>query len=272
MFIMIIVISIKVNTFSKSFLFFSKQCIIFLKGSVEMQFKVVFEDKNLIVVEKPQGMPCQKDPTGDPDLQSLVYEYLLKSSEKPVLNLINRLDRPVGGLVLFGKTAEATKRISKDLVGRNIKKDYLAVVNGAPGEEIASLTDYMVKLKSVNMSVIASPDDHDAKEARLSFKLLESVQAEEGALSLLNIRLKTGRHHQIRLQLSNYGTPVWGDTKYNPLFKNAKEWVDISLWAYKLEFVHPIKRKNLLLYSFPPEKSPWSFFESTLEMLKEGLH
>lgn len=236
-----------------------------------MQFKIVFEDKNLIVVEKPQGIPCQKDPTGDTDLQSLVYEYLLQSSEKPVLNLINRLDRPVGGLVLFGKTAEATKKISKDLMGRNIKKDYLAVVNGAPGDDIVSLTDYMIKLKSVNMSAISSPDDADSKEARLSFKLLESVSAEEGELSLLNIRLKTGRHHQIRLQLSNYGTPVWGDTKYNPLFANIKEWVDISLWAYKLEFVHPIKRNPMLLYSFPPEKSPWNLFESTLEIIKEGL-
>lgn len=242
-----------------------------MKGSVEMQFKIAFEDKNLIVVEKPQGMPCQKDTTGDADLQSLVYEYLLQSSEKPVLNLINRLDRPVGGLVLFGKTAEATKKISRDLVGRNIKKDYLAVVNGAPDDDIVSLTDYMVKLKSVNMSAISSPDTPGSKEAKLSFKLLESVSAEDGELSLLNIRLKTGRHHQIRLQLSNYGTPVWGDTKYNPLFANVKEWVDISLWAYRLELVHPVKRSNLLLYSFPPEKSPWSFFESTVEKLKEGL-
>lgn len=235
-----------------------------------MQFKIAFEDKNLIVVEKPQGMPCQKDPTGDEDLQSLVYRYLSEQANNPILNLINRLDRPVGGLVLFGKTAEATKRITKDLLSRNIKKDYMAIVNGTPEVETAELKDFIVKLSSVNMSAISQPGNSNSKEAVLSFKLLAKNSSESGDLSLLNIRLKTGRHHQIRLQLSNYGTPVWGDTKYNPLFKNSKTWVDICLWAYKLSFLHPIKRKQMTLYSFPTEKSPWTLFSTTLDRLKEG--
>lgn len=236
-----------------------------------MEFKIVFEDKNLIVVEKPQGMPCQKDPTGDPDLYSIVYKYLEGQKANPVLNLINRLDRPVGGLVLFGKTAESTKKISKDLLSRNIKKDYIAVVNGVPPVETGELVDYIIKLKSINMSAISSPGVDDAKESKLSFKVLSSICQKSGDLSLLNIRLKTGRHHQIRVQLSNYGTPIWGDTKYNPMFTDSKEWVNISLWAYKLSFFHPISRKPLNLYSLPPEVSPWTAFSSTLDILKERL-
>lgn len=232
-----------------------------MKGSVDLKFKVIYEDKNLIVAEKPQGIPCQADKTGDKDLYSMVYEYLSKTNKTPILNLINRIDRPVGGLVLFGKTAEATKKLSKDLLSRNIKKDYLAVVNGIPELEVAELKDFIITEGSLNISKVASAEIKNAKEAILSFKLLQSLEQNGENLSLLNIRLKTGRHHQIRLQLSNHGIPIWGDTKYNPEFQNVKEWHNIALWAYKLKLSHPITRKPLELYSLPEELYPWTLFE-----------
>lgn len=227
-----------------------------------MNINIVFEDKNILVAEKPQGVPSQKDKTEAPDLNSYLMEYLNLKNPKD-LNIINRLDRPVGGLVLFGKTSEATKALARDVQARSIKKDYIAVVEGRLETEVAELKDYITKNSKSNLSKITDQSDPSAKQAILSYKLL----ATKGNLSLLNIRLKTGRHHQIRVQLAHHGLPIWGDTKYNPGFSNVDSWTNIALWSYKLSLRHPVKKKIITLYSLPLLEYPWTEFRDELESL-----
>ncbi len=217
---------------------------------------IIFEDKNILIAEKPQGMPSQKDPSGDEDLLSWAEKNQKEKVRNRNLKILNRLDRPVGGLVLFAKTAESVKILSRDIQNRNIKKDYLAVAEGIPEKEIMILKDWLSKDSEKNFSEAVSEDEENAKYAELSLKMLEKTEDK----SLLNIRLKTGRHHQIRVQLSEHGLPIWGDKKYNPEFSDSSEKTVISLWAYKLSFRHPAKKKIMTFCSFPPEIYPWTEF------------
>lgn len=217
-----------------------------------MDILKIFEDKHILAVEKPSGIGAQGDKTGDEDLMSVLGGELF---------LVHRLDRPVGGVILYAKTQTAASRLSRQITEKTIQKEYLAVVTGTPATPEGELIDHLKKLRTVNMSKVVPPETPGSKEARLTYKLIETVQTEDlGALSLLSIKLHTGRHHQIRVQLSNAGIPIWGDTKYNRIFMKRKGWSKIALWSNKLSFKHPDDDRLIELNSTPPFEDPWSIF------------
>jgi 23S rRNA pseudouridine1911/1915/1917 synthase len=213
-----------------------------------MSFKILYEDKNYILAQKPQGMPSQADKTGDEDLLSLCEK------EKSIkgLSIINRLDRPVGGIVLFAKNRAAAVAVSKLVQNGGIEKEYTAVLCGKPPKDEAVLEDMLIKNGKTNTSAVAAANDKNAKKAVLSYKVLKSVSDEEfGTLSLVKIHLETGRHHQIRVQFASRGLPLWGDSKYNSAFTKRRGHFSIALWSSRLSFKDPIGRKIIECKSIP---------------------
>ncbi|MFA5525000.1 MAG: RNA pseudouridine synthase, partial [Tissierellales bacterium] len=209
-------------------------------------------------------LPCQSDKTLDDDLIGLLTEQLrMDGMKKPYLGLVHRLDRPVGGLLVLARTKEANRALSKQVSERSLSKEYLVVVCGLPPSTRGELRDYLKKLVTINMSKVVTKNTRNAKEAILDFCLLETKETPEyGIISLLKVNLKTGRHHQIRVQLSNAGYPIWGDNKYNKTFVKKKDWTQISLWAHKLTFRHPISNAQVAFTSFPYDEYPWIVFNS----------
>lgn len=225
-----------------------------------MDIRILSEDNDIIVLEKPPGLPCQSDKTGDLDIMTALG--------RDYLGLVHRLDRPVGGVMVYAKSQEANRWISRAISERNFHKEYLAVVCGRPQENSGELVDFLKKLTTVNMSKVVPESDSSGKKAVLQYTLVQRVKTEQfGELSLLLIRLLTGRHHQIRVQLANSGLPLWGDTKYNPAFTHRKEWSQIALWSYMIKFRHPGGRK-VSFYSLPGDYYPWSLFQ--MPKLKES--
>lgn len=237
-----------------------------------MDINIIFEDKNIIVVEKPPKLACQNDKTNDESLLDILREKIKKENpnlKDVYLELVQRLDRPVGGLLVLAKTKESNSKLSRQVQNRQIKKDYLAVVCGEFLEEKGELRDFLKKNSTINMSRVVSPDAHGSKEALLLYEVLEKVHTEEyGTLSLVRVNLKTGRHHQIRVQLSNAGCPIWGDNKYNEAFARGRGWTQIALWSHQLSFRHPIKKANLSLTSMPYEEYPWNLFDIEIPEIK----
>ena len=223
-----------------------------------MEIKIIYEDKDILVVEKPPKVPCQSDKTSDGDMMSIL--------NRPYLGLVHRLDRPVGGVMVYAKTENTNSFLSKEISARRLYKEYLTVVCGKPEGEKGELRDYLKKLRTINMSKVVDKDTNGCKEAILEYKVLATQDTEEyGTLSLLKVVLKTGRHHQIRVQLSNAGFPIWGDNKYNKAFVKKKEWTQISLWAYKLGFNHPKNKEYISFTSLPYEEYPWDLFDHNLK-------
>lgn len=208
--------------------------------------KVLYEDNHIIVVIKPYNIPSQSDKTNDIDMLSLVKEYIKEKYQKPgnvYVGLVHRLDRPVGGIMVFAKTSKAASRLSESIRNKSFSKTYLAVVNGKFEKQNGVLEDYLWKDEALNMSKVVSKDKKNAKLARLTYEVL----AEKNDLSLVKINLETGRHHQIRVQFSNAGHSLYGDQKYGkgPMGKQ------IALWAYRLEFKHPVKDEIMKFEALP---------------------
>ena len=219
-----------------------------------MDIKIIFEDKDILVVEKPPKVPCQSDKTSDDDIMSIL--------NRPYLGLVHRLDRPVGGVMVYAKNEKTNSFLSKEVSARRLYKEYLVVVCGKPENNKGELRDYLKKLRTINMSKVVDKGTNGAKEAILEYEVLESKDTEEyGTLTLLKVILKTGRHHQIRVQLSNAGFPIWGDNKYNKTFVKKKEWTQISLWSYKIGFNHPTNKTNSTFISLPYDEYPWDVFD-----------
>lgn len=226
-----------------------------------MELNIIYEDKHILCLEKPQGVPSQSDKTNDEDLMSAALEYLKKKEENPYLGLIHRLDRPVGGVILYAKTEFANKELSKQVQQRETQKEYMAVVCGKPEDDKAVLEDYLKKLKTINMSKVTTEDDKQGKLAKLEYEALESVETDEyGTLTILKIKLHTGRHHQIRVQLSNARLPIWGDNKYNKVFMKKKEFTHIALWSYKFGLKHPKTKEYKEFTSSLPDTYPFNQF------------
>lgn len=220
-----------------------------------MKNRIAFEDKNILIVNKNPGELVQSGQGDDQDLYNKVLEYIKHSNPNKILRpkLINRLDRPVGGLVIFTKTEEATKKLSTMVQRRQIIKEYKTWVVGKPDEKSGKLSNFLKKSKTKNMSVITNAEDQNGKEALLDYEVLETKHHDiYGEISLLKIRLKTGRHHQIRVQLSHIGHPIIGDRKYNNKEKNSPNF--IWLWSYHLKFSHPNKKGMVDVYSEPTFK------------------
>lgn len=230
-----------------------------------MNLKVLYEDAHMIVVEKPPKIPSQKDKTGDKDMLTYVSEYLQSKypdAKSPYVGLIQRLDRPVGGVMVFSKTKVATQKLSEQIQQKEMGKVYYGVVCGVPENSHDVLVDFLLKQSKTNLSKVVSKGTGNAKEAILEYDLMETLDTPEyGTLSLLKIILKTGRHHQIRVQLSNAQLPLWGDTKYNPAFTKQNEWTQVALWARALTLVHPKTKKSFTFHSSPKDHYPFTLFE-----------
>lgn len=215
--------------------------------------EIIYEDNHLLAVHKPGGLLSQEDHTGDPDILTLCKKYIKKEYDKPgkvFLGLLHRLDRPVSGVMLFAKTSKAASRISEQIRSRSVKKRYLAVVEGeAPPN--GYLIHHLLKDSQTNLVTVAEPGTPQAKEARLIFQRLEAKQN----LSLLKIDLITGRPHQIRVQLSAEGYPVWGDHKYGGANQSSP-----ALHAFEFIVEHPTLKKELILHADPPKCFPWEKF------------
>ena len=222
------------------------------------KLNVLYEDNHIIVVVKPSNILSQSDITGDSDMLTIIKSYLKEKYNKPgnvYLGLVHRLDRVVSGVMVFAKTSKAASRLSDEIRLNKMEKVYLAVVHGKV-KESDTFTDYLKKTSDFNTVV---SDSKSGKFSELSYKLLEYNKQEN--LSLVEVHLKTGRHHQIRVQFSSRGYPLVGDNRYgNDNYKN------IGLAAYKLSFIHPVK-KELMTFTHYPESDVFKrfkYFEETI--------
>ena len=217
---------------------------------------ILHEDNSVLVVVKPQNIPSQGDASGDLDLLTLLKQYVKDKYNKPgnvYLGLVHRLDRPTGGVMVFAKNSKSAERLSKQIVDGQMNKYYLTTVLGAPKEKKGTLVNYLKKNALTNTVYVATMGDHDAKRAELSYELLET----QPDASLVKIQLGTGRSHQIRVQFSAIGCPVFGDVRYGgDVVKGA----NLALWAYRLEFNHPVSHERMVFVAYPPESEPWTRF------------
>lgn len=215
---------------------------------------ILYEDNHIIVVIKPAGIPVQEDKSGDLDMLSIIKAYLKEKYNKPgnvYLGLVHRLDRMVSGVMVFAKTSKAASRISEYIRNKDVKKKYLAIVNGTlkKSNEEVFLKNYLIKNEKLNMSRVVDKNCKGAKEAILSYKVLQNFNYNNKEYSLVDVNLETGRHHQIRLQFSHIGNPLYGDVKYG---KNVnKPGKNVALFSYYLSFYHPTKDEYLEFKYFP---------------------
>ncbi len=206
---------------------------------------IIFEDDDILLVNKPFGMLSQPDKKNmEEDLYSIVSKYLKNDN----IGLINRLDRGVGGLVLFSKNTLSSKALTLDMKNHNIEKTYLSVVSGSPKEE-DYLIDWLFKNQRLNISKVVCKNSPGSKEARLKYYNLNSKQIKDKIYTLLKIELETGRHHQIRAQLANQNLFIYGDKKYSNNKEKSQGY--IALFAYKLKFKHPRTQKDLCFKALP---------------------
>ena len=213
---------------------------------------IIYEDNHLLVVEKPINVPVQEDNSGDLDFLTMLKEFIKKRDNKPgnvYLGLVHRLDRPVGGVMIFAKTSKCASRLSDQVRTRTLKKTYYAVVEGKIDKE-GTFKDYLLKDPKTNIVRV----DKNGKEAILDYKQIDT----KDNLSLVKINLKTGRSHQIRVQFSSRNYPLYGDNKYN---KNAKVGEQIALFAKELELIHPTTKEPLKFSLELKNKYPWNTFK-----------
>lgn len=219
---------------------------------------ILHEDNSILVVVKPQNIPSQADSSGDVDLLTLLKGYVKQKYNKTgnvYLGLVHRLDRPTGGVMVFAKNSKAAERLSKQIAEREMTKCYLATVVGRPKETSATLVHYLKKNSLTNTVYVATFGDHDAKRAELSYTVLES----NDVVSLCKVQLGTGRSHQIRVQMSAIGAPVFGDARYGG--DSLARGSNLALWAYRLEFNHPVSKEHMVFVAYPPQIKPWTSFD-----------
>ena len=216
--------------------------------------KILYEDNHLLIVEKPVNIPVQADSSGDKDFLTMLKEDIKMRYNKPgnvYLALVHRLDRPVGGVMLFAKTSKAASRISNEIRKQAMERKYLAVVEGTPKKKSGELNHFLYKDKEKNIVHAVGKNHPQAKRAILHYE----VVATSKGFSLLSVELYTGRPHQIRVQLAENGTPLYGDQKYGS--KNNRPGMQIALWAHQLTVKHPTKDEQVHVVSEPPFVYPW---------------
>ena len=217
------------------------------------KINIIYEDNHLLVIEKPINIPVQKDNTNDFDLITMLKDYRKKNENKPgeaYLGLVHRLDRPVGGIMVFAKTSKAASRLSDQIRTNTFHKTYLAVIQGKiPKEGI--FEDYLVKNEKDNISYVTSKEK--GKYSKLEYKLLDT----KDNLSLVRINLITGRSHQIRVQFSSRNHPLIGDSKYGDNPNN----ISIALYAESITFNHPTTKEKLTFTLNKPNRYPFNIFK-----------
>jgi 23S rRNA pseudouridine1911/1915/1917 synthase len=219
---------------------------------------VLYEDNHILVVVKPVNVPTQEDESKDPDLLTLLKADIKKLYDKPgsvYLGLVHRLDRPVGGVMVFAKTSKAASRLSDAVRTRTFGKTYFAVVHGKPEQNEGTLRHYLLKDTKTNTVRSVLSNAPGAKEAILDYQ----VKRIADGLTLIQVRLHTGRPHQIRVQFAEIGCPLYGDQKYGSHVNKAGQ--QIALWSAILEFDHPTLKERMSFRSIPPEQYPWFLWD-----------
>lgn len=205
-----------------------------------MSLKIMFEDNYIIVCQKEAGMPVETAKIGIIDMVSELRNYMNETTGNPYIGVVHRLDQPVEGIMVFAKNQFAAAELSKQISQNKMKKHYLAVLCGKTTSKEETLVDYLVKNGKTNTSAVVGIGVSGAKKSELKFRILDTKEN----LSLAEIELITGRHHQIRVQMANAAMPLWGDIKYNKEFLDQRS-IMPALCAYKLEFVHPKTNKSM---------------------------
>ena len=201
--------------------------------------KIFYEDNHIIVVEKKANILSQADSTKDIDMLTIIKKYIKEKYNKPgnvYLGLVHRLDRPVGGIMVFARTSKAASRLSEEVRNHTLKKTYLAVVHGILEKSDGVFSDYLKKIGNGNTIVTTK---NDGKYSELHYKVLSYNKKDKQ--TLVEINLITGRHHQIRVQFASRGYPLCGDQRYG-----RKDKTQIALYAYRLEFIHPVTKENMI--------------------------
>ena len=221
---------------------------------------IAFEDENLIVCEKPAGMPVQSDRSGDPDLLTLMKHRLYmqgESEEEPYLAVVHRLDRPVGGLMVLAKTSEAAAELSRQIREDEFEKNYQAVVCGTLKEDFGTLEHFLLHNPKTNTTSVVEEGTPGAKLAVLDYEMIDCIQTKQGFLTWVLVNLHTGRHHQIRVQFAAIGNGLFGDRKYNPLYQKEKKkgFVPLGLYSTRLAFNHPVTGERKVFKTEPVGKA-----------------
>lgn len=222
--------------------------------STKENLQVLFEDNHIIVVNKRAGDITQGDKTGDKPLNEVVKEYVKVKYNKPgnvFIGTVHRLDRPTSGIVIFARTSKALERLNKMLRDKTIQKTYWALVKNKPKKERDTLTNFLKKDPKKNKSFVFKKEIEGSKKATLHYKVIQILEN----YTLLEIDLETGRHHQIRTQLSYIGSPIKGDLKYG--FPRSNKDGSISLHARKINFIHPVSKEEIKITAPAPKDVIW---------------
>ncbi len=215
---------------------------------------VLYEDNQIIVVEKPVNIPSQGDKTGDVDMLTIVKAYIKEKYNKPgevYLGLVHRLDRPTGGIMVFARTSKAAGRLSEQIREGGFHKKYLAIVDGRMENRSGTMKDYLLKNERTNTSKVVDAKTKNAKLAELDYE--EFIYNEEINLSVVKVNLHTGRHHQIRVQFASRGHSLYGDQKYGSRGRGKQ----LCLWAYSLTFMHPTLKEEMTFECYPKKEGSW---------------
>ncbi|NNC70595.1 MAG: RNA pseudouridine synthase [Flavobacteriaceae bacterium] len=219
---------------------------------------VIYEDNHLIIINKKVGDIVQGDKTGDTPLSEIVKQYLKEKYQKPgkvFLGVVHRLDRPTSGIIIFARTSKALERLNKMFREKQLKKTYWAIVKNKPNKEKGTLINYLKKNPKNNKTTVYKEEAIGSKRAVLHYKIIQVLMT----YYLLEIILETGRHHQIRAQLSAMGSPIKGDLKYG--FDRSNKGGGIHLHARNIEFIHPVSKETIKLVASLPEDTVWSSCE-----------
>lgn len=221
------------------------------------ELTVLYEDNQIVVVIKPQNVPTMPDESKNKDLLSMVKDYIKEKYNKPgeaFIGLVHRLDRPTGGIMVFARNSKSAKRLSEQFATHDVEKVYYAITKGVVKIKYDKLTNYLKKNEKENIVKIVPMSETGAKKAELVYNVLE----DNGKESLLEVKILTGRSHQIRLQLANIGFPLVGDVKYG---KEKGKTTNLGLWAGKLSFTHPTTKEKMVFMACPDmSKAPWTDF------------
>ncbi len=219
--------------------------------------QLLYEDNHLIILNKKPGQLVQPDPAGDEALETELKSYLKHKYHKPgeaFVGVVHRLDRPVSGVVVFAKTSKALVRLNEMLKAHTMNKTYWAIVKQRPPQDEALLSQYIVRDSRQNKSFVHDSPVKDSLAAELSYKVIASSEN----YFLLEVNLITGRHHQIRAQLSAMGCPIKGDLKYG--YPRSNKDGSICLHARKAEFIHPVSKEKISITAPVPDSDIWKFF------------
>lgn len=221
--------------------------------------QIVYEDNHIIIINKLPGEIVQGDKTGDMPLSEKLKNYIKERDNKPgnvFMGVIHRLDRPVSGLVIFAKTSKGLSRFNEMIREKDLQKTYWAVVKNKPAKTEDHLIHYLLKNEKLNKSKAHEKPVKDGLKSELIYKYIKSSDT----YHLLEIKLLTGRHHQIRAQLSAIGCPIKGDLKYG--FDRTNKDGSIHLHAYQLQFMHPVKKEEVIVKAAPLMNDPvWNYFK-----------